>query len=652
MAFKGKNFIIIVAAFFYVLLPSQAAPASSSGPPDYWPTNGWRTTTPEEQGMNSGMLVDMVRTIRDQELNVDSITIVRNGYVVMDNYFYPFPENAKHSLRSASKSVMSILIGIAIEKKYIKDVNQPVLSFFPDRTIANMDDNKKKITVENLLTMTTGLECVDGHSHGNRGLYAMWRSKDWAQYVLDLPMIDDPGDRFEYCSGATYLLSFILQETTGMRSLDFAGKYLFPPLGITDAHWETNPQGIDYGYDQLLLKPRDMAKIGWLYLNRGEWDDGQVVPAAWVIDSSRGHIDAELVADQYGYQWWVEKDYYMAVGSGGQYILISPGKNMVAVITAAAPMLDKFLEVKKLFKSHILPSAVSETPLPPNPGDQKRLDDMLGAVRPRPVKKPVSPLPKISETVSGRKYVFGSNLLGLQSLTLTFQPNSDEASMSLVIMGKERELSVGLDNIPRITKIRGRLFAYKGAWEDDNLFIYHYRYVDDSNFGVARLEFKGEELIFAAHHKTNDFTYRATGRPYETNPVIRWWAEKKPIVMKWLKKYVGGLEDRTPEIIDKDDILGAWKGTDSYSAMMTFTFKEDGSFSVIRIPTVLGNPSIGKYTISAKELSGETDDKVTFTANKFGNEISGRWVYKVNGATASFLLKREASPPQHEAKTD
>jgi CubicO group peptidase (beta-lactamase class C family) len=179
--------------------------------------------------MNSDMLVDMIQTIRDQKINVHSITIVRNGYVVMDSYFFPFPDNAKHNLRSCSKSVMSILIGIAIKKGYIKDVSQPVLSFFTDKTIANIDENKKKITVENLLTMTTGLECIDGYRHRNKGLYEMWRSKNWAQYVLDLPMIEAPGDRFEYCSGATYLLSAILQKTAGMRSLDFARECLFPP---------------------------------------------------------------------------------------------------------------------------------------------------------------------------------------------------------------------------------------------------------------------------------------------------------------------------------------------------------------------------------------------------------------------------------------
>jgi len=186
---------------------------------DYWPTKGWRTTTPEAQGMDSDVLADMLKVIRDEELNVDSITIVRNGYLVLDSYFYHSPDNSKHDLRSASKSVMSALIGIAIDKGFIPDIHQPVLSFFPDKTVANLDENKQSITVEHLLTMTTGLGCIDGYRHKSRGLYELQRSSDWAQYVLDLPMVAAPGTLFEYCSGATYLLSAILQRTTGMRSL-------------------------------------------------------------------------------------------------------------------------------------------------------------------------------------------------------------------------------------------------------------------------------------------------------------------------------------------------------------------------------------------------------------------------------------------------
>lgn len=170
----------VLLTSFLIIRPGCAHAAGPSSSVGYWPNRGWRTTTPEQQGMDSGTLADMVQTILDRELNVHSITIVRNGYVVMDSTFFPLPGNAKHNLRSCSKSVVSILVGIAIDKGYIKDVNQAVLSYFPDKTIAIRHQEKEKITLENLLTMTTGLKCVDGYRYKNKGLYEMWQSSYWA----------------------------------------------------------------------------------------------------------------------------------------------------------------------------------------------------------------------------------------------------------------------------------------------------------------------------------------------------------------------------------------------------------------------------------------------------------------------------------------
>ncbi len=164
----------------------------------------------------------------------------------------------------------------------------------------------------------------------------MWRSKDWAQYVLDLPVVKEPGEHFEYCNGASYLLSAILQNAAGVRSLEFAEGRLFAPLGITDASWDASPQGVDFGYDALWLTPHDMAKIGWLYLNKGNWNGKQVIPAAWVDASVRGQVTAGTLAGQYGYQWWVDQDHYMAIGSRGQFIFVAPEQGLVAVITSAA----------------------------------------------------------------------------------------------------------------------------------------------------------------------------------------------------------------------------------------------------------------------------------------------------------------------------
>lgn len=182
---------------------------------------------------------------------------------------------------------MSALIGIAIEKGYIKNVDQTIVDFFSDRKISNLNEHKKSITLENLLTMASGLECRDSWRYGYVGLEEMMNSDDWAQYVLDLPTAEPPGERFEYCNGVSHLLSVIIQKTTNMRTLEFAKKNLFGPLGITDVRWETSPQGIDIGWGRMWLKPHDMAKIGLLYLNKGRWADKQIVPAMWVKESIR-----------------------------------------------------------------------------------------------------------------------------------------------------------------------------------------------------------------------------------------------------------------------------------------------------------------------------------------------------------------------------
>ncbi len=204
----------------------------------------------------------------------------------------------------------------------------------------------------------------------------MVNSANWAQYVLDLPMAEAPGQRFEYCNGVSYLLSVIVQEATGMRTLDFARKYLFGPLAITDIKWLLiSPQDVDVGWGEMWLRPHDMAKIGWLYLNKGKWDGKQIVPERWVDASTRGHI-ASTLFPHYGYQWWVDASYYMAVGYRGQFIYVIPAKDMVVVFTGAlAP--DNFFKPKEMLNEYIIPAAVSSTPLPADSDANIRLEGLL-----------------------------------------------------------------------------------------------------------------------------------------------------------------------------------------------------------------------------------------------------------------------------------
>ena len=351
---------------------------------DYWPTDGWRMSAPEDQGMHSNVLADMLEKVQESGHNIDSISIVRNGYLVSDAYFYPYPRDQKHVIHSCTKSIMSALIGIAVDKRYIKDVNQPIMAFFPNKTPLNLDERKQSITLENLLTMASGLKCRDSYRYKWVGLTEMRSSNDWIQYMLDLPMAEPPGQRFEYCNGASFLLSAIIQKTTHMKTLDFARKHLFGPLGISDIRWKTNPQGIDIGWGEMGLKPHDMAKIGWLYLNKGRWGNQQIIPAEWIEVSTRGHIEATLFS-HYGYQWWVDADgYFMAVGYRGQFIFVVPDKNMVVVFTSYLSGSDFFIP-KQLLGRYIIPAAISTSPLPSNPDGKQRLDALESRIsKPHP----------------------------------------------------------------------------------------------------------------------------------------------------------------------------------------------------------------------------------------------------------------------------
>lgn len=227
--------------------------------------------------------------------------------------------------------------------------------------------------------MSSGFRCRDSYLYNWDGLYQMWDSQDWVQFMLDLPMEAAPGDRFEYCNGGSFLLSAILTERTGMTGLEFAEEHLFGPLGITDVAWPMNPQGITIGWGDLRMLPHDMAKIGYLMLRNGQWEGEQIIPARWVAESTRKHLPATL-QDGYGYQWWVDDSgFYMALGYGGQFIFVVPEENLVVVFTSELPEND-FYVPQMLLEGYILPAVVSAEPLPRDPAAeamlQQRIEDL------------------------------------------------------------------------------------------------------------------------------------------------------------------------------------------------------------------------------------------------------------------------------------
>ncbi|MHA1945665.1 MAG: serine hydrolase [Candidatus Hodarchaeales archaeon] len=287
-------------------------------------TDDWPTSTPEAQGLNSTEL-DLINH------PAHSLVIIRNEKLVYEKYYLDsnvqYTQDSLHHLFSVTKSFTATLFGIAIEEGFIQNLSQKVLSFFPEYSFDNLDSRKEAMSLYNLLTMTTGLDWNDGKSNIDQ----MAAAPDPIQYVLDRVMKFEPGLVFYYNSGASHVLSAIIQKTSGQTTLDFAMKYLFEPLGIekNDVIWMTDSQGRAFGGFGLFLTPRNMAKLGQLYLNKGSWNGEQIVPNEWIVASTD-----DIEKNNYGYQWWVYPEAYSAQGFLGQFISVVPKKDLVVVGTS------------------------------------------------------------------------------------------------------------------------------------------------------------------------------------------------------------------------------------------------------------------------------------------------------------------------------
>ena len=456
-----------------------------------WPTEGWQTSTPEEQGMDSERLAEALDFLQKhrKEYHIHSLTIIRHGYIVADVYVYPFAPGMMHDLASVTTSFTATLLGITIDKGYIESVQQPVLDFFPERTVANLDANKEAITVEDLLTMRSGFECINRPTEVT--LFQMMESPDWIQFTLDLPMAEAPGTRFIYCSSNPHLLSATIQETTGLGALAFAQKYLFEPLGISDVSWPSDPQGNNHGWGDMYLTPRDMAKLGYLYLHKGLWDGQQVLSPARVTAATSFQTNTHLSFADYGYLWWLTPsgEYYYADGRDGQRIFVFPDKDMV-VVTSGGGGRDQYGVLEILLTSYITPAVESETPLPANPNGVVLLESKIQQTAAPPEAKLVPPLSDIARTVSGKTYVMDANPLGISGVSLSFQDESE--ALCLVSFGDiyQFEILIGLDDVFRFSsgypRNPGIPAAAKGVWESDDTFVVEY----DTMGNIERWEWK------------------------------------------------------------------------------------------------------------------------------------------------------------------
>ena len=485
------------------------APIPATPPdPDYWPTEEWHSTTPEEQGMDSEKLAEMVAHIQAEQRNLHSLLIVRNGYLVSEIYGHPYTAGQTHWVASVTKSVVSALVGIAIQQGKIQGVRQSLWSLLPQQGVKNFDENKQKITLEDLLTMTSGLDCMDNVPAGQP---MMEKSANWVSFSLDRPMAAVPGTRFNYCSEVSQVISAALQRATGMSTRAYSNQVLFQPIGIapvTEEHWAADPQGVTVGGYELYLTPREMAKFGCLFLHQGRWDGQQVVPAEWVTVSTAWHVSRDDGLG-YGYHWNTDPGgtSYAAIGRGGQGIYIYPEQNMVVVFTAGLSFRDNedFGPILKLLNEYILPAVKSDQALPANPAAVARLQARAQALAQPQQDQP--PLPVMAEKISGKYISFDKNPLGWKILALTFTAGQAEASATF---DGVHYVAIGLDNLYRVSDSEYASFpvGFRGRWKDKNTFVvdevwigkmteytYTFRFHDETTLQLTQVEkYFGEEV--------------------------------------------------------------------------------------------------------------------------------------------------------------
>jgi CubicO group peptidase (beta-lactamase class C family) len=330
---------------------------------DYWPTDGWRLSTPEAQTMSSGHLFAMRSFLYDHPYQVDSVVVIRNGYIVYEDYPTGHTETMRHTLYSVTKSITSAVMGIALGQGHFNGTQDRLIDFFPNRTIAHLDYWKEAITVENLLTMRAGFEWDEwsvSYEDGDNPAVQLVTSLDAIQMVLDCPMAAQPGTVWVYNSGVSHLLSAIVNVTTGRVTSDFAQEFLFDPLGISSVSWDADFSGVSFGGFGLNLRPRDMAKLGYLLLNDGVWDGQQVIPSSWIEASiTLNHSGGANIG--YGYQWWLNPDWeaFSARGYQGQRIHVLPNENLVVVFTASRGHVN----YDAIIEDYILPAVHEYNPL-------------------------------------------------------------------------------------------------------------------------------------------------------------------------------------------------------------------------------------------------------------------------------------------------
>ncbi|MCA9890834.1 MAG: serine hydrolase, partial [Anaerolineae bacterium] len=445
----------------------------------------------------SSAVLQFVAAIEEQIREIHSFMLLRHGSVIAEGWWSPYGPEHPHMLFSLSKSFTSTAVGLTIAEELFS-LDDPVLSFFPEERPTDVSDFLAGMCVRHLLSMSTG-QAVDTWS------YMVDRPDgNWIRGFLSVPVLHPPGTHFVYNTGATYMLSAIVQKMTGMTLLDYLEPRLFAVLGIEDARWQQSPQGITAGGIGLSLKTEDVAKFGQLYLQKGMWQGMQILPEAWIEDATTARIansdGAQIDWRQgYGYQFWCcRHGAYRGDGVFGQYCIIMPEQDAVLAITSGMDVFDMQQPLDLIWD--ILLPAMQSGPLPENPIDQGALAAKLSSLSLLPVKGEVTSL--VAPQVSGRTYQVDVNELEIETISWDF--NDRGCVVHIKTASAEETIPCGYGRWQRgfeSTLFRQPLLfdhtpiSASGAWTAEDAFTIIARLYETPFYYTLVCHFAGDEAL-------------------------------------------------------------------------------------------------------------------------------------------------------------
>lgn len=446
-------------------------------------------TSPESQGLPSKAIWEFVDAVEQEIHDVHTFMLLRHGNVIAEGAWSPYGLQRPHMLFSLSKSFTSTAIGLAVHEGRLS-TGDTVISFFPESVPAEISDHLAGLKIHHLLAMCTG------HDEDTTPFLHQASDGDWVKAFLAQPLKHEPGTHFLYNTGATFVLSAILQKVTGITLLEYLQPRLLEPLGIRNATWESNPQGIHVGGWGLAINTEDIARFGQLYLQNGRWHGVQLVPETWVKLATSKHISSGSKDDNdweqgYGYQFWrCRHNAYRGDGAFGQYCIIMPDQDCVLAITGGLGDMQPPLN---LIWKHLLP-AMSSSPLPPaSPEDQKRLGEKLSSLAYLPPQgNTTSPM---ATKVSGKRYQIDPHPVKFERVQFDF--SQPECIFRVWNGFGEQTIHCGSgvwrDGYAALFEHNPKLVA-SGVWRTEDTFEITIRAYETPFVHTMRFHFEGDQL--------------------------------------------------------------------------------------------------------------------------------------------------------------